>query len=248
MHACGHDSHTAILMGAAEVLAQRRGDIAGSVMFLFQPAEEAALPGRAQRRRADARGRRLRRSRSRRGLRAPHDAAAENRPFHDPRGADHGERGQPHPHRPRPRNARLTTLGRNRSHRGGRPDGERGPEHREPADKPRSRSRGHHLRPHPRRHARERHLGRSPPRGHHPLVRPENARRHPGAIEAHRRRRRRKLRYGGGARDPRRQSRHGQRPRARPPHAADARGGRRARTESSSPSSSSRPRTSRTSR
>jgi amidohydrolase len=32
-------------MGAAEVLAQRRGDIAGSVMFLFQPAEEAALPG-----------------------------------------------------------------------------------------------------------------------------------------------------------------------------------------------------------
>ena len=45
MHACGHDSHTAILMGAAEVLAGRREEIAGTVMLLFQPAEEAALPG-----------------------------------------------------------------------------------------------------------------------------------------------------------------------------------------------------------
>jgi amidohydrolase len=45
MHACGHDSHTAILMGAAEVLSLRREEIAGSVMFLFQPFEEAALPG-----------------------------------------------------------------------------------------------------------------------------------------------------------------------------------------------------------
>jgi len=45
MHACGHDSHTAILMGAAEVLIARREEIAGSVMLLFQPAEEAALPG-----------------------------------------------------------------------------------------------------------------------------------------------------------------------------------------------------------
>ena len=45
MHACGHDSHTAILMGAAEVLSARRDEIAGTVMLLFQPAEEAALPG-----------------------------------------------------------------------------------------------------------------------------------------------------------------------------------------------------------
>jgi amidohydrolase len=45
MHACGHDSHTAILMGAAEVLAARREEISGTVMLLFQPAEEAALPG-----------------------------------------------------------------------------------------------------------------------------------------------------------------------------------------------------------
>ena len=40
MHACGHDAHTAILMGVAEVLAGMRDQLAGSVKFLFQPAEE----------------------------------------------------------------------------------------------------------------------------------------------------------------------------------------------------------------
>lgn len=40
MHACGHDSHTAILMGTAEVLASMKKDIAGTVKFIFQPAEE----------------------------------------------------------------------------------------------------------------------------------------------------------------------------------------------------------------
>lgn len=42
MHACGHDAHTAILMGVAEVLAGMRDQIPGSVKFLFQPAEEGA--------------------------------------------------------------------------------------------------------------------------------------------------------------------------------------------------------------
>jgi amidohydrolase len=45
MHACGHDSHTAMLMGAAEVLSGLKADIAGTVVFLFQPAEEGAPEG-----------------------------------------------------------------------------------------------------------------------------------------------------------------------------------------------------------
>ena len=39
-HACGHDCHTAMLMGAAEVLASVRAELAGTVLFVFQPAEE----------------------------------------------------------------------------------------------------------------------------------------------------------------------------------------------------------------
>ncbi|MGZ5047433.1 MAG: amidohydrolase [Usitatibacter sp.] len=45
MHACGHDAHTAMLMGAAEVLAGLRDRLHGSVKFLFQPAEEGAPEG-----------------------------------------------------------------------------------------------------------------------------------------------------------------------------------------------------------
>lgn len=40
MHACGHDSHVAILMGVAEVLAGMKKELAGTIKFFFQPAEE----------------------------------------------------------------------------------------------------------------------------------------------------------------------------------------------------------------
>jgi amidohydrolase len=45
MHACGHDSHVAILMGTAEVLSKMKSKIRGTVKFIFQPAEEGAPKG-----------------------------------------------------------------------------------------------------------------------------------------------------------------------------------------------------------
>ena len=45
MHACGHDTHMAMLMGAATVLTEMKGELAGKVKFIFQPAEEGAPAG-----------------------------------------------------------------------------------------------------------------------------------------------------------------------------------------------------------
>lgn len=45
MHACGHDTHTAILMGVAEVMSKNKDKIKGTVKFIFQPSEEGPPPG-----------------------------------------------------------------------------------------------------------------------------------------------------------------------------------------------------------
>jgi amidohydrolase len=45
MHACGHDSHIAVLMGVAETLVKLKGELRGTILFVFQPAEEGAPPG-----------------------------------------------------------------------------------------------------------------------------------------------------------------------------------------------------------
>lgn len=45
MHACGHDTHVAILMAVAESLVQIKEDLAGDILFVFQPAEEGAPEG-----------------------------------------------------------------------------------------------------------------------------------------------------------------------------------------------------------
>jgi amidohydrolase len=46
MHACGHDGHVSILLGAAQTLCRRRAEIAGTIVFCFQPGEEGSAGNR----------------------------------------------------------------------------------------------------------------------------------------------------------------------------------------------------------
>lgn len=48
MHACGHDAHTAMLLGAAHELTARRSELRGRILFIFQPSEETAPLGGAK--------------------------------------------------------------------------------------------------------------------------------------------------------------------------------------------------------
>ena len=47
MHACGHDGHTSVLLSVAEALVSRKAELAGRVVFVFQPAEEIVRGARA---------------------------------------------------------------------------------------------------------------------------------------------------------------------------------------------------------
>ena len=47
MHACGHDAHTAIGLGLAEVLAELKDELKGKIKLVFQPAEEGVRGARA---------------------------------------------------------------------------------------------------------------------------------------------------------------------------------------------------------
>ena len=105
MHACGHDLHTAMLAGAARLLSARQPELAGNVIFMFQPGEEGYAGARLMIKEGvlDAAGEPAgRRVRTARRL----GAAAHGQSRHPAR-PDHGRRRRARRHRARARRARA---------------------------------------------------------------------------------------------------------------------------------------------
>ncbi len=127
MHACGHDTHVAMLMGVAEVLAGMKDQIPGTVKFIFQPAEEGLADGKTGAVEMIKDG----------VLANPKvDAIFGMHVGNGPAGrSGHGGIECVHDHRARTSDAWRHAVGRCRSDRHRRADRHRHPDHREPADR-----------------------------------------------------------------------------------------------------------------
>ena len=131
MLACGHDGHMAILLGAAKVLSELKDELAGTVLFICQPAEEKSPRGGAK-----GPGRSGRARRRRRRVRSSRMAdAADGNDRRQSRADDGCLRPYPHRHPGEIQSCGHASQGRRRNRRGGAVY-HGGPGHYQPADQP----------------------------------------------------------------------------------------------------------------